>query len=76
MSYKFSFVVIAFLLIAQTGPAFAYIDPGTASIALQALIGGVVSALFVVRLYWQKIKRFFVGSSASDKPGEPQPDDD
>ena len=40
-------------------PAHAYIDPGTGSIILQSLIGGLVAAVFVARLYWEKIKSFF-----------------
>lgn len=44
------------LPVAVSQPAHAYIDPGTAGLLLQALIGGAVGALFVIRLYWQKIK--------------------
>ena len=40
----------------STENAFAYLDPGTGSILLQAVIGGVASGLFIVRMYWRKIK--------------------
>jgi len=55
------YAVVTGLLLLSVFPstAYAYIDPGTAGLALQAIIGGVVGALFVVRLYWQKIKIFF-----------------
>lgn len=33
--------IIVFLF--ATGPAYAYVDPGTASIALQAIIGGLAA---------------------------------
>lgn len=36
--------------------AFAYIDPGSGSIVLQLILGGVAGALVVVKMYWQKLK--------------------
>jgi hypothetical protein len=38
--------------------AFAYLDPGTGSIILQALIAGVAGSLFVVKAYWYKLRSF------------------
>lgn len=40
-------------------PAFAYLDPGTGSILLQVLLGGVAGGLVVVKLYWSRFKAFF-----------------
>jgi hypothetical protein len=49
----------------STENAFAYLDPGTGSILLQAVIGGVASGLFIVRMYWRKIKTLLgVGEAA------------
>ena len=39
-----------------TQDAFAYIDPGSGSILLQLILGGVAGALVVVKMYWQKFK--------------------
>jgi hypothetical protein len=36
--------------------ALAYIDPGSGSILLQLILGGVAGALVVVKMYWQKLK--------------------
>jgi hypothetical protein len=36
--------------------AHAYLDPGTGSIILQAVIASVASSLFVIKLYWHKLK--------------------
>lgn len=47
-----------------TSPAYAYLDPGTGSILLQALIGGVAASVTVVSLYYQRLKAFFTGKSA------------
>jgi hypothetical protein len=37
----------------------AYLDPGSGSLLLQALVGGVASAAVVAKLYWRRVKRFF-----------------
>jgi hypothetical protein len=39
--------------------AYAYIDPGTGSMILQAVIGGVGAGLVVIRLWWDNIKATF-----------------
>ncbi len=36
----------------------AYIDPGTGSIILQAIVASVVGAAIAVKLFWHKILRF------------------
>ena len=41
-------------------PAYAYLDAGTTSMILQMLIGSFFGALLAVRLYWRKLKSFFV----------------
>ena len=40
-------------------PAHAYLDPGTASILLQTLLGGVAGALVVAKLYWHRLTSVF-----------------
>ena len=40
------------------GNVQAYLDPGTGSMALQLLIGGVVAVLATVRVYWGRLKSF------------------
>jgi hypothetical protein len=36
----------------------AYIDPGTGSIVLQALVASVVGAAIAVKLFWHRILKF------------------
>lgn len=48
------FAFLALLLLSDN--AHAYLDPGTGSILLQGLIGGIAGALFVLRVYWGKLK--------------------
>lgn len=42
--------------VTQYAPLLAYIDPGTGSLALQAIIGGLLGAVYVCRSYWGNIK--------------------
>jgi hypothetical protein len=42
-------------------PAYAYLDPGTGSMILQLLLGGVAGALMVGKLYFRKIQSFVAG---------------
>jgi hypothetical protein len=49
-----------------TGPAWAYLDPGTGSMMLQLLLGGVAGAMVVGKLYWHRF-RGFVTSRFSGK---------
>ena len=43
-----------------SAPAYAYLDPGTGSIILQLLLGGVAGGIVIVKLYWARLKSFFV----------------
>jgi hypothetical protein len=53
----------------DTGPAWAYLDPGTGSMMLQVLLGGIAGAIVVGKLYWYRLREF-VTSRFSAKPGE------
>ena len=71
MKFGYAAAFAALLLVLLPGSAHAYIDPGTAGLVLQGIIGGIVGALFVARLYWQKLKAVFVPSSSpKESPGE------
>ena len=52
-----------------TCEAHAYLDPGSGSLLLQALLGGVAAAGVLVKLYWHRIRRLF-GSKARDEEEE------
>jgi hypothetical protein len=46
----------------------AYLDPGSGSLLLQALVGGVASAAVMAKLYWRRAKRFL--GLERDEPGD------
>jgi len=39
--------------------AYAYLDPGSATIFIQVLIGALVGVGITLRVYWYKIKQKF-----------------
>ena len=53
------FLFLIFSLIAYTSPAYAYLDPGTGSMLIQGLIGGLAVVMSFLSIYWQKVKAFF-----------------
>ena len=48
-----AFVVVALLVLER--PAAAYLDPGTGSMLLQALLGGVAAVGVIAKLYWRRV---------------------
>lgn len=42
-----------------SNPAYAYLDPGTGSMILQLLLGGVAGLLVIGKLYWHRFKDLF-----------------
>jgi len=51
------FVIIFSLLFSKS--SYAYIDPGSGSIILQAIIAAFAGAGTAVTIYWKKVKLFF-----------------
>jgi hypothetical protein len=41
-------------------PAWAYLDPGTGSMMLQLLLGGIAGAMVVGKLYWHRFREFVI----------------
>ncbi len=53
------------LVLDSTQEAHAYLDPGSWSMILQLLLGGIAGATVVFKLYWQQ----FIGIFKSPKSG-------
>ena len=56
MKRKLLFLLIAFF--SQTNFANAYLDPGSGSIILQAILGFIAAAVATLSFYWNKFKLF------------------
>lgn len=64
---------IPLALIGATGfvsPAYAYLDPGTGSMLVQLLLGGVAGALVIGKLYWSRFKDLFSRRRPQGNAGE------
>ncbi len=61
--------LLALLMAAISLPAFAYLDPTSGSMILQAVLGGFAGAAVVLKLYWHRIIGFFGGKKQQhDEP--------
>jgi hypothetical protein len=49
------FAIAALTLCMSTSSANAYLDPGTGSIILQVLLGGIAGLAVALKLYWDKL---------------------
>lgn len=47
--------------------AFAYIDPGSGSIVIQAIVGILVGAGITVKIYWHQFKEKILKISKKDE---------
>jgi len=59
------------LLLPFSTPVHAYIDPGSGSAIMSAIIGFLVAAGLAVKTYWYKLKSLF---SSKKKKNEPKDD--
>lgn len=55
-------------------PAYAYLDPGTGSMILQVLLGGVAGVAVAGRFYWHKL-RTMIGLEPASAKAEPTYDE-
>ena len=55
------FVVVLVGVFGFSPSAYAYLDPGSAGMFLQILLGGVAGVAVVLKLYWARIKGFLFG---------------
>ena len=53
-------IALIIIIFFYTNNAYAYLDPGTGSIILQAILGFIAAAIATVSLYWNKFKMFIL----------------
>jgi hypothetical protein len=51
---------------------FAYLDPGSGSMLLQLLLGGVAALGVGLKLYWQRVKSFLRLDRGRSREPEPR----
>ena len=53
LKYLIFVIIFYFILIRNS---YSYLDPGSASIFFQALVGGIIAGLTTILYYWNKVK--------------------
>ncbi len=52
--------VLGFAYLVFIDEAYAYLDPGSGSYILQLIIAGLLGGLYALKMFWSKVKNFFV----------------
>lgn len=61
------FFVITILVLFNPLSAMAYIDPGSGSAIMSAIVGFFVAIGLLIKTYWYKLKSFFTGKKTPEK---------
>jgi hypothetical protein len=61
------------VFLTSTLPAYAYVDPGTGSMLIQLVTGGVAGSLVLARLYWRRLKDKLTGKTSAPPADRDQP---
>ena len=70
---KTSILLIAYFVWISERQVDAYLDPGSGSMLVQLLLGGVAGAAVIMKLGWERFKDIF--RSSSSKEHEPKPNE-
>ena len=62
-------ILVTVLLLLMFTDAVAYLDPGTGSMLLQVILGGVAAVGVAIKLYWHKLRAAF-GMAKKEEPEE------
>lgn len=61
------FIHLLFLCCFPAMPVYAYLDPGTGSIILQAIIASIAVGLFTIKSWWYRLVSLFKGNRPDDE---------
>lgn len=64
---KINILVTFIVLSLLSAPAFAYIDPGSGSAIMSAIIGLFVAIGIAVKTYWYKLKSLLTGKDSGQE---------
>ena len=60
--------IVLFIFFLLTDSAYAYLDPGTGSMILSTILGGVAGLLVAWKLLWHRIRDAFgIGKKGAEK---------
>ena len=73
---KPNYLFLAVFLALVSSPAHAYIDPGSGSAIMGAVVGFFVALGLALKTYWYKLKALFSGANKTPSPSENQTQND
>ncbi|MFC2074897.1 hypothetical protein ACFLRA_01325 [Bdellovibrionota bacterium] len=59
MNFLTILVSLSMILLFTPSIAHAYLDPGTGSMILQIILGGIAGLAVALKFYWHKIRKIF-----------------
>jgi hypothetical protein len=65
---KLHYLLLVFIILLMPQAASAYLDPGVGSMIWQMLVAVALGAVFMIKMYWMKIKGYFKKNN-SDESG-------
>ncbi len=60
-------ILVCFSLFVFAPSVFAYLDPATGSMLIQAVLAGIAAVGVSVGVFWNRLKGFFLNSGTSKK---------
>ena len=67
---KAPLLIVLYLVCMSETRVDAYLDPGSGSMLVQLLLGGVAGAAVIMKLGWERFKDMFRSKSRPSKPNE------
>jgi hypothetical protein len=68
---KTSLLLVAYFIWMSQAQVDAYLDPGSGSMLVQLLLGGVAGAAVIMKLGWERFKDMFRSSSSKEHETKP-----
>ncbi|WNM64240.1 hypothetical protein [Candidatus Nitrospira neomarina] len=59
-------ISITLIVFGFENSAQAYLDPGTGSMVLQLLLGGIAGVVVILKLYWRRFVGLFRGNAQEE----------
>lgn len=66
-------LIVLFLSLITPSAAYAYLDPGSGSMLLQLVLGGLAGLAVIAKLYWHRLLGLF-GMNAPQEEGDSEMD--
>jgi hypothetical protein len=63
-------ILVGTALLLLSSPAYAYIDPGTGSMIIQAVAAAILGSLAFIKIFWRRLRTLFRPHNGRQAPSE------